>query len=112
MLDQFAHRLGAHSGAEDARATWTLAAELRIKGAEAVEFVVTANFRKQLIWLQAEERLLLLGDLLLTALCRGLRVGAQAGDLTFGERLQVGTLLLALLIDLVLLVRERLFRVQ
>ena len=76
MLDQFAHRLGAHSGAEDACATWALAAELRIKGAEAVEFVVTANFRKQLIWLQAEERLLLLGDLLLAALCGGLRVGA------------------------------------
>ena len=37
---------------------------------------------------------------------------AQAGNLAFGERLQVGALLLALLVDLVLLVRERLFRVQ
>ena len=76
MLDQFAHRLGAHSGAEDACTTWALAAELRVKRTEAVEFVVATNFRKQLVWLQAEERLLLLGDLLLAALCGSLRVGA------------------------------------
>ena len=67
-LDEFADRLGTHAGAEDARAAWALAAELGVEGTEAVELVLTADFWKQLECLQAEERLLLLGDLFLAAL--------------------------------------------
>ena len=65
-----------------------------------------------MIWLQAEQRLLLLGDLFLAALRRGLRVRAEPRNLAFGERLQVGALLLALLVDLLLLIREGLFCVE
>ena len=68
-LDEFADRLGTHAGAEDARAAWALAAELGVEGTEAVELVLTADFWEQLECLQAEQRLLLLGDLFLAALC-------------------------------------------
>ena len=112
LLNQFANRFSAHASAEDACTAWALAAELRVKRTEAVELVVAANFRKELIWLQAEQRLLLLGDLFLAALRRSLRVRAEPSNLAFGERLQVGALLLAFLVDLLLLIREGLFCVE
>ena len=76
--------LGAHAGAEDAGATRTLAAELRIQGAEAVEFIVATDLREELVRLQADERLLLFGDLLFATLSGSLRIGTQAGDLALG----------------------------
>ena len=112
LLNQFAHRFGAHPSAEDACAARALTSEFCIQGAEAIEFVVAANLREKLVWLQAEERLLLLRDLFLAALRRGLCVGTEPGDLTLSERLQVGALLLAFLVDLLLLIREGLFCVE
>ena len=68
-LNQLTNRLGTHAGAEDTRTAWALAAELGIKGAETVELILASDFWKELECLQAEERLLLLGDLFLAALC-------------------------------------------
>ena len=110
--NEFANSLGAHPGAEDSCSTWALAAELRVERAEAVEFIVATDLREQLVRLESEERLLLLGDLLLAALSRGLGICAQVRDLAFGECLEVGALLHALLLDRLLERLELLFGVE